>query len=395
MAEYFTGISLIHPENRLASADRAVSNHSGRIQPSTSPCQLDTWQLRLQVKECSRAASSIADADPVRFPTTLDALLEVPRPGREAFIFGKYQGFELGLESQISIREVREKPSPWIRSEPDQKMQKSFTITRKLQTTIHVECGFRVLMVAQNAQEHRFFGPGSHQSNLLGRRWTIQVQSDSGERTCVRIKLPDLLTEEILDISDYAGYRLIAQRRPLQRVLKSLVTTPVKQDSVDRHGRPIQIPPSTEAVFEYLYDDGFRPSVEAKNSSLASEPFALPSGRYKADVSRLPVEPLCQPPRSISLRLYPSLAVKVEYGSQMLSLIPCIDGTYRTVSAGPSDFAKEIIFHPKTNTLVLRPAEKRQGNVVQGGGGGPLGMSRPNSFRRTSVIQVKTEDRLG
>jgi len=392
MNDFVTGLSLIHTVEDQDMMPEA-SSQLGLERRTPSAPELSARRLLLEVKERCRGARSIDGADPLRYPTTLDAQLEVPMPGKQEFVFGHYKGFEIGLVSSVSIKELRVRPSPWINSEPQQKLLTNFIITRKLRTRINVAHGFRILMVSQKPEEHRFFGPGSHNCVLHGRHWTIQVQSDSGNKSCVRISLPHFLPEEQLDLSGYAGYRLFAQRRPLRRVLSSIAKIPIVQKFDLRQNLPVEIPPTIQATFEYCEYPEDGPLPQQSEDKLPSPPFKLPPGRYELEVSRLALEPLSRVQPSIALQLFPSRAVKVEYRGQSIALTPRIDGTYRGLSAGPISHAKELVFHPAANTLVFRSAQDSASQRPHSNAS--FSPCKTTGTIPTWVIQVRLADRTG
>jgi len=391
MIDHLSLLSLIHPQPLLRN-ERLASISANYLGANSTPRtgvystkKPGLKRLLLEVKEQCRSASDIEDSNPERFPTTLDARLLVPELGETKLMLFHRDGLEIGIQSQVSIKEIREIPSPWLPSKPAQSLVKSFHILRKTQFAVSVSDNTRVVLVGRDPQDHFFFGPGIQEKMMPGGKYTVQIVNQLGESKTDSIELPELLGMEQLDLSPYTNYRLLSKKGLLRRVQTASARIPVPPKYNHRDKTSHECPPTIRNVYTYCEHNRTQAKLSPAAESIESSSFSLPAGRYEPTRPSLPAE-FC-----VALNLYPSRVVKAEYRGQSVNLTPKIDGTYRGCSAGPINHARELIFHPQTNTLVIRNARDvfRSSRTQD--------TSKPNSrhINRTRVFRFSLDNRTG
>jgi hypothetical protein len=396
MTELLSLLSLIHEDTSSPSKPTRASAQRRRREAVVKPRLIKhrpdalaarrlsrrmASQLLVEVKEQCREASTIDGANPKRFPTTLDARLLVPSPGKRQAIILQRNGIEISVHSQVSIKELREQPSSWLCIDPTRELIKNFTIIRKMQFEISIAKGTRAVFVCHQKQQHMFFGPGNHECHLPGGRYSIQIQTlqNHGESFCTR--LPQLIEVEHLDLSAYSNYRLVSKKGPLVRIQTASAKIPVAPKHNHRENKPHQCPPSLRSVYEYFDRKAENWEFARKDDHELAKPFELPPGRYEPRRRNRGQQ------GTVALKLYPSWVIKVEYRGQSVNLTPRVDKTYRGITAGPASHAREIIFHPSANTLVIRDAEVLSER--------PQKRRAASAKNSTRVFEISLKDRTG
>jgi len=208
--------------------------------------------------------------------------------------------------------------------------------------------------------------------------------------------LPQLIAEDRLNLSAYPNYRLLCKSGPLSRIKTATAKIEVPPKHNHREDRPHQFPATIRNVYEYFEEKKARQQLSPIDDPTDAKSFRLPSGRYESPARRYAQGDNYIDCLPIVLNLFPSGAVKAEYQGQSVILTPRIDETYRGLTAGPASHAREIIFHPAANTLVIRDAEltnspPRPHSLRHHGSAPP-----PTKLRNSaSVFRVNLESRTG
>ena len=330
---------------------RSILNES-EIRPQSALAQNQKVQthelLRSEIIPNYREASTLADQNPERFPTTLDASIRVPNPGQDEQVIYTNERFTIIRCSKVRVREVHCLPGAWSKKTIDQNLIEEFIITRHNWYRIHVTQDTRILMSKSATSPAEFFGPGTHERFIEGGKY--QVKLDSGEVsrvTSLSISIPDLQASEYVDLRRYAGYRLVSASGTLHRIQTSFVEAPLAQPSASPlSGRS---PIIRRRFFEYLARPTSAPVLYQQTTDHWTGKVQLPPGEYDLRKPRATKE---NPTKT--LQLFPSGAVKLKDGGNSLVLSPRIDQSFRGSIHAISDTASEVIFHPTTNTVIER-----------------------------------------